>query len=255
MIIFLHVPKTAGTTFRFILENNFGIHHCHTTHTRKAVFVPDDLRFASRFFAGLKSIAGHNLVDPLQLGAPDPFHITFLREPVARVLSHYQDGVARGGGNLSFEEVLRERGHLENMAVKIMAGGRDLDKAKRFLERCSLVGFTEKFDLSLHLLDRLCPTRLNLHYQRRRLAKRDTEKKEIQNNPRLMDMARDYNKLDIELYSFALNNVFPRICEKAGLQPDSKVASFESQESGRLLTYHLGRLHNKLFRLVCKFRT
>ena len=39
MIIFLHVPKTAGTTFQFILENSFGIAHCHTFQIRKPVFL------------------------------------------------------------------------------------------------------------------------------------------------------------------------------------------------------------------------
>jgi len=38
MIVFLHVPKTAGSTFQFILENSLGIHACHTNHTKKRIF-------------------------------------------------------------------------------------------------------------------------------------------------------------------------------------------------------------------------
>jgi hypothetical protein len=34
MIVFLHIPKTAGSTFQFILENTFGISACHTNHTK-----------------------------------------------------------------------------------------------------------------------------------------------------------------------------------------------------------------------------
>ena len=29
MIVFLHIPKTAGSTFQFILENTFGLSACH----------------------------------------------------------------------------------------------------------------------------------------------------------------------------------------------------------------------------------
>ena len=38
MIVFLHIPKTAGSTFQFILENSFGCKACHTNHAKKAVF-------------------------------------------------------------------------------------------------------------------------------------------------------------------------------------------------------------------------
>jgi hypothetical protein len=80
----------------------------------------------------------------------DPFHITFLREPVSRVISQYQESVVKGTNRKSFEECLREKGNLENLHVKLIAGERNLDKAKRFIEKCNFVGLTEKFNLSLH---------------------------------------------------------------------------------------------------------
>ena len=146
VIIFVHIPKTAGTSFRFILENNFGVSHCHTNHTGKSVFSQTDLDFAQNVFPRLRSIAGHNIIDPLQLSVADPFYITFLREPVSRVISQYQESVLKGKNRRSFEECLRESGDLENLHVKIMAGERNLDKAKRFIEKCGFVGLTEKFD-------------------------------------------------------------------------------------------------------------
>ena len=107
MIVFLHIPKTAGSTFQFILENTFGISACHTNHAKTKLFEQDDLAFARKIFPRPQSLSGHNLVDPLRLSVPDPFYITFLREPVARVLSHYQDSVVLGQNRASFEESLR----------------------------------------------------------------------------------------------------------------------------------------------------
>jgi len=136
---------------------------------------------------------------------PDPYYITFLREPVARVISQYQDSILLGSNTKTFEECLRTDDTLSNLHVKTMAGDKNLDKAKRFLERCDFVGLTEKFDLSLRLLEQLSPVKLNLSYKRRRVSAVNSIKDSIVNDPRMMDMAREYNRLDLDLYAFATN--------------------------------------------------
>lgn len=254
MIVFLHIPKTGGTTFRFILENSLGVFNCHSHQTRKETFSQADFNFARKVFPILKSIAGHNLVDPLSLSFPDPFYITFIREPVARVISHYQDTVLRGNNQMSFEENLRTGDHLQNLMVKLMAGGPDLDKAKRFLEKCGALGLTEQFDLSLHTIERLCPCKLDLHYRRKIVARDNTTKDSLRRDSRLLEMAREYNRLDLELYSFAVNEIFPRLCEKAGFGPSDKVSSYEVLSGGVHTRNQVGRFYNKVFRELYKIR-
>lgn len=254
MIVFLHIPKTGGTTFRFILENSLGVFNCHSHQTRRDTFSQADFNFVRKVFPVLKSIAGHNLVYPLSLSLPDPFYITFMREPIARVISHYQDTVLRGNNKLSFEESLRTGDHLQNLAVKLMAGGPNLDKAKRFLEKCGAVCFTEKFDLSLHIVERLCPCKLDLHYRRRVVARDNTTKESIKHDGRLLELAREYNQLDLELYSFAVNEIFPRLCEKAGLRPSDQLGSYEIFSGGIHTRNQIGRFYNKVFRELYKMR-
>jgi hypothetical protein len=254
MIVFCHIPKTAGSSFQFILENSFGIFACHTDHTKKPVFGQDDFDFMRKMFPGLRSIAGHNLVDPLSLSIPNPFYLTFLREPVARVFSHYQDSV-HNGNRRTFEEELRRSELLENLQVKFMAGGRNLDRAKRFLEKCGFVGLTEKFELSLHVLEQLSPYRLNLNYKKRRVAPDNQIKKSLENDSRLVEMTREYNKLDLELYSFAVNEIFPKLCAKAGFGPADKVTSYDHYTTEIKWKYLLSHFYNMSFyRQVCKAR-
>ena len=251
-MIFLHVPKTGGTSFRFVLENSFGVSHCNTNHTRKPVFTQRDLEFARKVFPRLRSLAGHNLVNPLGLSLPDPFFTTILRDPVARVISHYQDSVLLRHNRETFEQALRRKDELENLHVKLMAGERNLDKAKRYLEHCGFVGLTEKFDLSLRILERLSPCRLNVNYKKKRVAKQNSIKESVQRDSQLIEMAREYNELDMELYSFARNQLFPALCEKAGLRPSDEVSSYDVYTSELKVNYLVGRFYNRIFRQLCK---
>jgi hypothetical protein len=255
MIVFLHIPKTAGSTFQFILENTFGLSACHSNHTKQPIFRQDDFEFARKFFPRLKSLAGHNLVDPLSLNLPGAFHLTFLREPVARVFSHYQDTVLTGAKTWTFEEFMRQSDVGENLHVRLMAGERNLDKAKKYMERCDFVGLTEKFNLSLHVLQKLSPYPLNLNYKRRRTAATNTIRQPVADDPRMIELAREHNQLDLALYDFAVREIFPKFCARTGFAPDAQVASFDTYTSDRHCRYRLCHLYNLfIYRQLGKLR-
>jgi Sulfotransferase family. len=255
MIVFLHIPKTAGSTFNFILENSFAICACQTNHTKKKIFTQPDFEFARKVFPCLKCLTGHNLIDPLQLSVPDPFHITFLRDPIARVISQYRDSTNLGHNTRSFEESMKSLPDYENLHVKLMAGESNLDKAKRYLEACSFVGFTEKFDLSLHMLKKLTPYKLNLKYVRRRVTPANAPKVALEKDDRMMEIARDFNRLDLELYSFARKEIFPKFCAKTGYKEEDKVESFEYYKSESRPKFLAFSAYNMLlYRQLCKLR-
>lgn len=254
MIVFLHIPKTAGTTFQFILGNTFGASACHTGHLRQPVFRQADWKFTRRFFPRAKSLAGHNLANPLALDLPNPFHLTFLRDPVARLLSQYQDSILKGAHKWEFEEFLKCARLTDNLHVRLMAGELNLDKAKQYLERCHFVGLTEKFDLSLHILQKLSPLPLNLNYQRRRTARTHAISQRVAQDPRLVELARAHNRLDLELYDFAAREIFPKFCAGAGLAPDAQPATFNTYTTGRHWRFRLYRFYNlSVYRQFAKF--
>lgn len=253
MLFFLHIPKTAGTTFQYILENSLGVFHCHFGHLGKHVVDQQDIDFTRKLFPWLRSIAGENLVDPLRLSVPNPFYITFLRDPVARVFSHYQDEVLRGGKTISFEEMLAADETLTNTSVKRLAGREDLDRAKQVLEKFNFVGLTEKFDLSLHMLQKICPVRLNYNYKRKVTARDNSIKKSLESDSRIVDLVREKNKLAIQLYEFAVKEIFPKLCSQTGYSPADKVESFDKFKGEIRPNFLLHRLYNQTFyRNVCK---
>lgn len=253
MIVFLHIPKTGGTTFQFILENSLGIKHCHLGHLGLQVIEQSDLDFIRKFFPWLGGIAGHSLSDPLRLHIQDPFYITFLREPVNRVFSHYQDDVLRGRKQIGFEQMLHADEVLKNIQVKRLAGKADLGRAKLVLEKFHFAGLTEKFDLSLTVLQRLCPYKLNLNYRRKVTARDNSIANSLKNDSRMVAMTRDYNQLDLELYDFAVKEIFPKFCARAGASPMDKVASYNKYSSELHPIFLLHRLYNQtFFRQVCK---
>ena len=254
MFVFLHVPKTAGSTFQFILENSFGPAACHTNHAKKRVFDADDLQFARKVFPWLRSLAGHNLLDPLSLPIANPFYLTFLREPVARVISHYQDSVMNGDNRRTFEASLRQIDDFENCQVKYLGGG-SLDKAKLFLEQCQFVGLTERFEHSLQILERLSPAKLNYNYTRRRVAHSNSLQQSVTSDPRLMELAKEYNRLDLELYHFAVNEIYPRQCAHVGLGYESQPRCRELYRSEVKWKFVLCQMYNMLvYRQSCKLR-
>ena len=90
---FLHIPKTAGTTFRVLLENQFAIDEicpAYEFHELKQYADHELNRF--RLFRGH---LGYNLVNYLPVA---PRVLTILRNPLERVVSH-------------FEQIRRDPGH------------------------------------------------------------------------------------------------------------------------------------------------
>ena len=204
----------------------------------------------------MRSVAGHNLVNPTRLPFKNPFFMTILRDPIARVISHYPQIKRRRDPNIDFEKAFREWGELENLHVKLMAGERSLDKAKFFLEKnCGFVGFTEKFDLSLRVFNQLSPCKLDINYRKRRISKDGASKKSLQTDPRFLEMARDANRLDVELYSFAMTEIFPRLCEKAGFSASDSVPALDAAADEFKTSYAVGRFFNRVvYRELCKLR-
>ncbi|WNZ24401.1 sulfotransferase family 2 domain-containing protein [Leptolyngbya sp. NK1-12] len=170
VLYFCHIPKTAGMTFRTIVEDQF---HCSdvcpaTLNAQLAKMSPEEIQ-SYRLFRG--HLGFINL--PELLPGKQVINVTVLREPVARVISHYEY-IRRMPGDPHYEAVKDMT--LEEFAQKLTAGkvGKNiqtyhvaktaqfsleslspqetLDLAKASLDDFAFVGLVERFQDSLFLL-------------------------------------------------------------------------------------------------------
>ena len=214
-LIFLHIPKTAGTTLNRIIEWQY---------SPLSIFTLDPYRFratAERFKTlseerrrRFRVVRGHlyyGLHEFLPQGAT---YITMLREPVARFLSSYYFIQRRPlhplhrkmkRERLGVEDYLRLIPHRHNLQCRLIAGVQDnrsaderlLDMAKENLTKSfSVVGICERFEESLMLIAKTFGWDVPF-YENRKVSKNRSPV-----DPTAIEMIREHNRLDLELYEF-----------------------------------------------------
>lgn len=256
MILFSHIPKTAGTTFKNILYTNFGMHIADGNKTKKAIFEAKDLAFALRIFPGLKAVSGHNLSDPVKnLDVHGAELITILRQPNIRCASHYQDNVLRGELKLSFAEWIAIEKH-QNLMVRSIAGAADLQKAKLILKEDYLfVGFTEKFNESLQLLNTQLKKPLTLQFRIKIIAKSNKIKQELLADQETLRLLEKHNSLDQQLYEYAMQEIYLPMLDNFGSSIDPDMTLPEKLGLGSRIRSFTGFRYNKfVYRQLIKLK-
>ena len=236
--VFVHIPKTAGTTLTTVLRKNEPgkrIRHLGNVFKggggtkRGATF--ERLGDANgQAFDGVKIFTGHV---PLGISEYFPDHLdvryfTFLRDPVDRTLSHYfqvrEISQRRTGSKTeplapeaTLEEALASDHIHDNLHTRMLSGEAEpfgkvdeamLEAAKRNLgERVAFFGLTERFDASLVLAKRRLGLKTILYRPGASSASRGRVNA---SRPRggavpaeLIEAARSCNRFDLELYDYA----------------------------------------------------
>jgi hypothetical protein len=130
-VYLLHIPKTAGTSLRVLLENYFDANEICPAYTiYEALTIPESDLGKYRFYRGHM---GYGLVTLLESSNIRPVTVVLLRQPVARAISHFRyiskdtkhpkhDIIKKQGLTLlDFLRDKRLRGELCNMQVKQIA--------------------------------------------------------------------------------------------------------------------------------------
>ncbi len=232
MYAFIHIPKTAGTTLRGVLRCSFGARHCDIrvppgSRDRQRIVDAGDLRRARRAYPNLAGICGHRVTCHNGLDEVEPSirYFTFLREPGARLVSHFRHAY-RG----RLEQCTRDQlvtycaePHRRNRQVRMLCGREDLDAAIAALEgKLEFVGLTEQFDESFVMFSRwLGADELQRGYLARRVSRDRTPLPVSQEE--LEELVDEANRLDRELYRYVVDTVMPRQREAYGEELETDV--------------------------------
>ncbi len=164
MLMFLHLPKTGGTTLSAILRDLYSgrpyLDH-ESLDNRPATL--HDLTKEQR--ASLVLAMGHYRWGLHQTLGCAPHYITLLRDPVERVLSTYSFLVLQGYpgyealAGTSLEAFLDLSHEARNLQMRMLSGAGDEEdgdpeQAAANLKSCLAVGTTERFNDSLRLFRR-----------------------------------------------------------------------------------------------------
>jgi hypothetical protein len=224
LVACIHVMKTGGQTMCDILRQSFPGRHCDLQV--KGVATADDLRFARRLYPQLRSIAGHSVVPLSNLAeACDSIrYFTFLRDPVARCISHYQ--YRRNKDETSgFEPWLAKFANYQtrflcrtHTAQDPWAVEPDADRAIEVVERhVGFVGLQERFDESLVMLNRwIADPEFDPGYRSRNVAARSAIREQLLGDPRTVALIKAHHEQDEKLYRHVRDNVYPRQAAQYG---------------------------------------
>lgn len=215
-LYFCHIPKTAGMTFRTILEDYFACEEiCPATLSNQiADYTPEQLR-QYRLFRGHLGFV--NL--PGLLAGKSLIKVTVLREPVSRVISHYEyirrtpdDPYYESVSQMSLEEFATGEGpgrvgknvqvyHIARLLqydIGSLEPEDALALAQKSLHLCAYAGILERFQESLFLLSYIFGWKPIVNSRRENVAKSKTPLSEIP--PEVLARIREAMWLDRALY-------------------------------------------------------
>ena len=212
-LIFLHIPKTAGTSVRAIVEQEYPKDACVQVYTNSPEFY-ETIREA---VAKAKALYGHTFYGIHEWFDIDVRYIAFVRNPIHRVISFYNHQLL-DKNSLHYEEVhdrgmtIRDMLHagssleMNNLMVRIISGygGTDItddtalwDNAIANIERhFEFVGLTERMPESVNILAQ------RLGWGRHRIPRLNITPSCPEIDAATRATIKEYNRLDLMLYEY-----------------------------------------------------
>ena len=247
IIAFVHIQKTAGTTAKFILRNSFGLGHSDVNPVDPSPDKPfdtDDLDFALTVVPGLRSISGHQIIEPTRYLANRVMPYTMLRDPVRRTISHFQDRQVTERQVQSIDAYLDEPEN-HDFQVRRIAGEADLEKAKSLLrDAYFFVGLTERFDLSLRVFQARCPYPIDLRCRLKNVAGNRDIATRLASDAGTVDRIRAANLLDAALYAYVENELLPAQIAATGIVSETSLPAYPRWRLP--VRFHVSRAHHRL---------
>jgi hypothetical protein len=223
--IFMHIPKAAGSTLHGILERQYrksGIYDIDTSRLHASIVEFKQLDNEEKLKISL--LKGHIPFGLHEYLPQQSRYITMLRDPVNRVISHY-NYAARRPDHYLHDTIIKKKMSLsdyvssgvthemDNAQVRLLSGHDDdlpfgscdrlmLEQAKHNLTNYfHVIGLVERFDESVLLMKEKLNWRWPPIYVSRKVRAHKASSREV--SQELRENIMQYTKLDYELYNFA----------------------------------------------------
>jgi hypothetical protein len=225
-LLFFHIERAGGTSVHdWLLTQMRGYYPLNTwyywSNEPEHGISPEELARLARWTPGMGGAGGHTLKPWFDYEATlkrATLRLTFLREPRARFLSHFNHQRMKMGIPWTIEQFAAEVRFSDYQTVRL-SGSRDLETAVAVLDSLDVVGFVEQLPESLRYL----------------CAKRGWYERSVPGLNRLADVAHAFryedlttsqqrlvdkaNALDIQLYKRAHDLWSPRLAKNAATGP------------------------------------
>lgn len=237
-IFFLHIHKTAGTSFINLLDQ------CYTINE----VCPSNWPYRQRLhevdrdeLLNAKFIRGHFSYDRVvhQLSSK-PYILIFLRDPVTRFISHFEHLKREEGDppglhdkikNLSIDEYLQKpelTSLLSNMGARLLCGLEPdqpydisfLNKAKERLASIDFIGLTERYKESISLFCKIfnLPDVKYFHHEN---PSPNTSARIII-APQTIERISYINQIDVDLYNYGKKLFEEQFADRRKVEPSSQ---------------------------------
>ncbi|MEM6612585.1 MAG: sulfotransferase family 2 domain-containing protein [Cyanobacteria bacterium P01_C01_bin.72] len=231
-IVFLHIPKAAGTTLKDILYRQYSTDEIYELDAKQFIQSQENFKqLDSTKKAKITILMGHMYFGLHEFINSPAAYITMLRNPIERVISYYhfvkklpshEDYELIKTNNISIQEYCQMgRQNMCNGQTRFLSGTSEsetcnydtLAVAKQNLQHnFAVVGIQERFDESLLLLhQKLGWNKMPFYY--RRNTNRSNSYSRLEISADALSIIRKHNELDLELYEYA-NHLFERDLEQ-----------------------------------------
>lgn len=252
---FVHIPKTAGSTLRTIIQNNYRPKEILFTDSAHPHPFDEAKTLEPTEKDQINVVVGHYAYGMHQFFLQTAVYFTVLREPIARSLSEFyhinrypNHGLHQlvRSGQMTIHDFLDHLGvvHSDNIQTRQIAGTyrtgpgepctpEMLTLAKKNLvNKFDLFGLTKRFDEFLLEISELLGWD-RIYYQRQNVTQNRPKKRQL--SPAEMTRIRAANQYDLELYAFAQERLNERMAQK-GKRFANQLRAFHLRNESRQAT-------------------